>query len=291
MSLDRKEIRRAFSRAAIKYDQFAVLQTEVRARLFERLDYLDQAPTRVLDLGSGTGVACAMMRKRWPKAHIIALDLAQPMLRAAKKHGSFWRPLPRVNADAEQLPFADQSFDLVFSNLCLQWCSHLPQLFDELRRVLKPKAWLMFSTFGPDTLHELRSSWAAVDNKPHVNQFFEMQKIGDAMLSSGLSNPVLDLDFFTLTYDHPKTLMQELKAIGAHNADQNRARGLTGKQHYQAMCQAYEAHRSEGVLPASYEVIYAQAQEPGPNQPRRSSGNDVASFSIDQLRGSRIKRD
>jgi len=189
------------------------------------------------------------------------------------------------------LPLADQSVDLLFSNLCLQWCEDLGVVFAEFRRVLRPGGWLLFTSFGPDTLTELRQSWAAVDQAAHVNVFLDMHDVGDAMLAAGFRDPMLDVERFTLTYRDARQLMRELKAIGAGNAAADRKRGLTGKSRLRDMLAHYERFRGEdGVLPASYEVIFAQAQAPDSTQPRREGGDEIASVSVDALRAQLRKR-
>ena len=283
---DTRQVRRAFGRAASSYEANAVLQREVEQRLLERLDYVEAAPARVLDLGCGPGHAAQAMRTRWKGAQVIALDAALPMLNRIKP--AWLRPLARVNADARALPFADASIDVIYSNLCVQWIDDLPALFDEFRRVLRPGGYLALSTFGPDTLHELRAAWAQTDRSPHVSQFADLARVGDALMYGGVRDPVLDAEHFTLTYKEAPTLMRELKAIGATNADPARARGLTGRAHYRRAIEAYEAFRADGLLPATYEVIYAHAWAPDPGQPRRGrGGGEIASFPLERLRGSR----
>ncbi len=283
--LDPRQVRRAFGRAAASYGAHAVLQHEVEQRLVERLDYFTTVPARVLDIGCGPGRAALAMRDRWKPAQVIALDLAMPMLRLIRP--GWLRPLARVNADARALPLADASVDVVFSNLAVQWIEDLPALFDEVRRVLRPGGYLALSTFGPDTLHELRAAWSEVDRAPHVNGFADIARVGDALMHAGFRDPVLDGEHFTLTYNDALSLMRELKAIGATNADSRRARGLTGRETLRRVGAAYERHRAEGVLPATYEVIYAHALGPEPGQPRRRGGGEIASFPIESLRGSR----
>jgi len=285
--LDARHVRHAFGRAAATYEAHAVLQAEVGARLLERLDGDALAPARVLDVGSGPGRGTAALCSRFPDAHVVALDLALPMLHAAALHAGDPRGFARVGGDAQALPFADGGFDVVHSNLCLQWCDDPGLAIAEFARVLKPGGLLLFSTFGPATLHELRTAFAAADATPHVGRFVDMHDIGDALLTTGFRDPVLERDDFTLTYADALTLMRELRAIGATNADAKRQRTLTGKAHLKSVVDAYEAFRSEGVLPATYEVVYAQAFAPAPGQPRRTPGGEIASFPIERLRGRR----
>ncbi len=287
--LDRLQVRRAFGRAASRYVEHAVLQREVGERLLDRLDgYAGFAPTRILDVGCGPGVALAALAQRYPQAQVLALDLALPMLQQATEHGA--ARTSRICADAQALPLASDSVDLLHSNLCLQWCDDPGLAIAEFARVLRPGGVLLFSTFGPDTLKELRAAFAAVDAAPHVSRFIDMHDIGDGLLTTGFRDPVMERDDFVLTYADVRTLMRELHAIGAGNADARRARVLTGKTHFAQVVAAYEAHRSDGILPATYEVIYAQALAPDPGQPRRDGGADIASFSIERLRGSRVRR-
>ena len=281
---DPRQIRRAFGRAASRYAATAVLQKEVESRLLEQLDYAMQIPTRILDVGCGPGRASAALKQRWPRAQVIALDLALPMLVEAKKQAGWWRPrFARVNADASALPLADASVDLIFSNLCVQWIVDLPALFAEWRRVLAPGGLVLVSTFGPQTLHELRAAFAAVDAEEHVSRFAPIQAVGDALLASGLRDPVLDADHFTLTYRDARDLMRELRAIGAGNALGTRRRTLTGKAHMQRVFDGYEAFRRDDVLPATYEVIYAHAWGAPPGQPRREGGVDLASVPVARI--------
>ncbi|MGE8219228.1 malonyl-ACP O-methyltransferase BioC [Stenotrophomonas acidaminiphila] len=282
---DSKHVRRAFSRAATSYHAAAVLQQEVGKRLLESLDYLEaRQPQVVLDVGSGPAHATAAMKKRWPKAQVIALDLALPMLAEARKQAGWWRPFSRVCADARALPLADNSVDVIFSNLCLQWVEDLPSVFAGFRRVLKPGGLLVCSTFGPETLVELREAFAQADDTPHVSRFVQIAQFGDALMMAGFRDPVLDRDLFTLTYDDLPALMRELKAIGATNALSGRRHTLTGRSRFNAAQAAYEPlRRADGKLPSSWEVIYAHAWAPEPGAPIREHGHDVAAVPLSAI--------
>lgn len=282
---DPRQIRRAFGRAARTYTQNAALQRKIEARLLERLDYYDGCPERVLDIGCGPGHGSIALRKRYRSAHVISLDLALPMLRQLRP--GWRRPLARICADARALPLPDASIDVLFSNLCIQWIDDLPVLFDEFRRVLRPGGYLAISTFGTDTLYELRSAWSAADALPHVSAFADMAQIGDALIAAGLRDPVLDSEHFVLRYSVAADLMRELKALGATNADARRSRGLTGKAHYRRALDAYESFRRDGALPATYEVVSAHAFGAEPGQPRRGTQGEIATFPVERLRGSR----
>jgi malonyl-CoA O-methyltransferase len=282
---DPRAVRRAFGRAARGYSQAAVLQREVESRLLEQLQYLDdRVPTTVLDLGSGPGSASAALKARWGrKCRVLALDLALPMLREVRAKSRFWRPIHAVQADARALPLADGSLDLVFSNLCLQWVDDLPRALSELRRVLREGGLLVFSTFGPDTLIELREAYARAGIPPPLSPFAAIQQVGDALVAQGFKNPVLERDCFTLTYPDTTALMRDLKAIGATDARVDRPRGLGGRGRHRAVAAAYEPLRREGRLPSTWEVISAMAWAPPPGTARREGGADIAHFPVEKL--------
>jgi malonyl-CoA O-methyltransferase len=292
---DTAHVRRAFSRSASHYDAAAQLQHEVEARLLGSLDYLDepaqarQPPQVVLDLGCGPGRAVAAMRQRWPRARVVALDLAVPMLREARKRGGGWRnalqkPVDLLCADARALPLAEGSVDVLFSSLCLQWIEDLPAVFAGFRRVLKPGGLLLVSSFGPDTLFELRGAFAQADALPHVSPFASIAQFGDALVHAGFRDPVLDRDEYVTHYADLPELMRELRAIGATNALQSRRHTLTGRARFAAAAAAYEAERrADGMLPATWEVTSAMAWAPGPGAPIREGGFDVTAVPLSQI--------
>ena len=260
--LDRGGVRRAFDRASERYESAARLQARVSAELVSRLEGFRFTPAVVLDLGAGTGRVTAQLKRRYPRAQVLALDFSLGMLKQAQRHQRLWRRFARVCADAQRLPLRSASVDLVFSSLMLQWCQPPDAAFAEVRRVLKPGGFFAFSTFGPATLHELRSAWAAADSYNHVNHFPDMHDVGDALVRAGLTEPVLDVDRIESGYPDALTLMRDLKSIGAHNVTAGRARTLLGRAHLERMAAAYEHRRAHGVLPATWEVIYGASWGP-----------------------------
>jgi malonyl-CoA O-methyltransferase len=282
---DRVLLGRRFSRAADRYAAVAALQREVESRLLEGLERMTIEPVVVLDVGSGPGRATGVLRKRFRSAQVIALDIAIPMLRQARRQGSWWHPVSAVCADAGALPLADGSVDLLFSSLCLQWLDDVPATLAEFRRVLRPGGLMLVTTFGPDTLGELRDAWVAGDARAHVSAFAPMAAVGDALMAQGFRDPVLDRDVFTLSYAALDDLIGELRAIGANNARRDRSRALTGKSAWRRMRSAYDAMRDvDGRYPATYEVIYVQAVAPDPGQPRRGAAGEIATIPVSSIR-------
>ncbi len=284
--IDKKALRRAFSRSASTYDATAVLQREVCTRMLERLDYVKLKPARILDAGCGTGWGGRQLAEKYPDAQVIALDIAIGMLQATHQRSSWWgklfagtRQLP-VCADVEALPVAANSLELVWSNLALQWCNDLPATFVELHRVLNVEGLLMFSTLGPDTLKELRQAFHGVDDYNHLNRFADMHDIGDMLVQAGFSEPVMDMEYLTLTYDDVRGVLQDLKGIGANNATSGRSKGLMGKQAWTRLLENYEKLRCDGKLPATYEVVYGHAWKSVPRVTRDGSAIIKTSFKL-----------
>jgi malonyl-CoA O-methyltransferase len=270
--IDKKQMRRAFSRAAPNYDATAVLQREVCGRMLERLEYIKLQPARILDAGSGTGWGTRQLMAKYPAAQMIALDIAIGMLHDAREHTGWWQKLfgsqkaAMLCADVEALPIAANSLDMVWSNLAVQWCNDLPATISDLHRVLKVEGLLMFSTFGPDTLKELRQAFHGVDGHNHLNRFADMHDIGDMLSHGGFAEPVMDMEYLTLTYDDVRSVLQDLKVIGANNVTAGRGQGLMGKHAWKLLVENYEALRRDGKLPATYEVIYGHAWKPAPKK-------------------------
>jgi malonyl-CoA O-methyltransferase len=280
-TLDKRRLRHAFERAAAGYDRAAVLQREVCDRMLSRLNYIKYTPNTILDAGSGTGYGSRKLAARYPAAEMLAVDIALAMHLQARPPVPWWKRLSpaRENrtsylcGDIELLPLKDACVGLVWSNLTLQWCNDMRYTFSEVRRVLQPGGLLMFSTFGPDTLKELRQAFRSADNYSHINRFTDMHDIGDMLVHNGFATPVMDMEYITLTYDDVIGVMRDLRAIGAHNVTQGRSRGLTGKSGWQKAINHYETLRIEGKLPATFEVIYGHAWKP---QPRKEIGKLAA---------------
>ena len=286
----------SFGASASTYDEHAFLQREIADRLFERMQYIKLEPSRVLDIGCGTGYATQKLRERYPMATLLALDIAPDMLFAARDKAAhskaarqsmikrlFGKQHDReyLCGDAESLPLAGASIDLAVSNLALQWTD--PEcVAKEAARVLTPQGLFMFTTFGPDTLKELRAAFKSVDDAPHVNSFVDMHDIGDILVHAGFSDPVMDQEIVTLTYSELKPLLRELKGIGAHNVLPGRATGLMGKHRWQRMVEAYEQFRVDGRLPATYEVIYGHAWKPA--FPKRKTIDGEQQINLDEFK-------
>lgn len=261
--LEKRSVRAHFERAARHYDSAARVSRELGARLLEHLDPVRIDPALVLDLGAGTGELTGVLCKRYRRSRVVALDLAEAMLSVARSKTR--RLLSRqtfVCADAERLPLAAECMDLVLSNATLPWCNNPDRVFGEIIRLLKPGGLFMFSSLGPDTLFELRHSFSQVDDMAHVHAFMDMHDLGDALVRAGFSDVVMDAARLTAEYGEVEELLRELNSSGASSALANRSRGLTGRDKMSRLARAYEAHRRNGVLPATFEAVFAHAWKP-----------------------------
>jgi malonyl-CoA O-methyltransferase len=273
VTLEKDRVRRSFNRSASLYAERAFLAREVGQRLLEHFEFLKIQPARVLDLGAGTGFAGDDLHRLFPQAALFSLDVADALLRANP-----WKPRPwwrrfgppdtrfALCADAERMPLRSASMDLAWSNLMLPWVSLEPTL-KEVYRVLAPDGLFMFSTLGPDTLKELRAAFAELgDGQAHVQEFMDMHDVGDALVHAGFSNPVMDRENLQVTYSDLASLLQDLRLAGGSNALPGRPRGLMGQQRWRILTEAYERLRREGLLPATFEIVYGHAWKPAPRK-------------------------
>ena len=267
-------IAKKFSRAAGTYAEAAVLHHEVGQRLLERLSFMTMEPQSIVDLGCNTGHFTRQLAKQYRGASVLAIDIAEGMLRQARRQSRWWHRPRYLAADAASLPLQDNSVDMIYSALVLQWCPDLKRVFSEVQRVLRPGGIFAFATYGPDTLLELRRSWVSVDSYQHTLAFTDMHDIGDQLLAAGMADPVLDVEYFSLHYPSVAALTREIKAMGANYVGENAYPGLMGKKHWQAFVTAYEQQfMQQDSIPASFEIVYGHAWGKAPMQ--RQVGDEV----------------
>ena len=271
-------VRRQFDMRAACFVASAALPREVGRRLIERLQYIRLTPQRILDVGCGPAETRAPLSAQYPRADWIGLDISERMLKAARTEGAPTRANRwlrgassyRIVGDGGQLPIADNSVDLVFSNLMLHWHPQPHSVFPEWKRVLTTDGLLMFSCFGPDTLKELRAAAAVL---PHARPmpFVDMHDFGDMMVASGFATPVMDAETLTLTYPSPQALLHEVRALGGNPRD-DRARALPSTAQAHALLRALKAQRGDdGRIRLTFEVAYGHAWKPQQNAARATT--------------------
>ncbi|TVO59678.1 methyltransferase domain-containing protein [Denitromonas halophila] len=266
--LDAGSVRRHFDAAARSYDD--VLARAVAQQMDERLEGILHQPTSILDLGCGNGRDLRRLAERYPKARRVGADIAPAMLQqAAPTVGRLQRLLGRSDqvqltaANANALPFGPSQFDMLWSNLMLNWLDDPAPALAEMARVMKVGGMLMFATLGPDTLRELREAFEDAEGT-RVHRFIDMHDIGDALVGAGFGDPVMDMDTLTLTYADLNSLFADLRLSGSRNASAARPRGLSGKTSWLKARERYETRRIDGRLPATFEIVYGHAWKPAP---------------------------
>ncbi|MCI1041998.1 methyltransferase domain-containing protein [Caballeronia zhejiangensis] len=313
---DPRRLRAIFDGRAAAFDEVAFLPREIAERMRERLEYIKVAPMRVLDAACGAGADLAGLRERFAEASVTGIDISSAMLARARAaeatdadNGAGWRRfLPSTlakafgargpqlaQADFSALPFASGAFELLWSNLALHWHARPDLVFPEWQRVLKVNGLLMFSTFGPDTLRELRAAYREAERtlglapQAHTIDFVDMHDLGDMLVESGFEIPVMDQEVLTITYKSPESLFADVTRWGAYpferafdegHADAKAVRG--------AVHQALEAlRRDDGTIPLTFEVIYGHAWKAVPRT--TADGHGIVRLE-DIGRGSRPKR-
>lgn len=281
--IDKKAMKRSFEKAAQTYDSANFLHKEIADRLLSRMDYVKIRPEKIIDLGCRTGYASNQLAGHYKNSSIIAIDIAHAMTVKTRGERVWWKrhlpildnnPVRVVCADIEQLPIADNSIDLAWSNLTLHWYD-LNKSIASIHRALKVEGLFTFTTLGPDTLKELRQAFGD-DDYVHVNQFVDMHDIGDTLVHAGFADPVMDMEILTITFDSLSTIVSDLKALGVNNKLNGRSRGLFSSAKWKRVEENYESCRKDGKLPVTIEVIYGHAWKPKPK--KLNDGRQVIEF-------------
>jgi len=259
--VDKRRAARRFEAAVDTYDEAAVLQRTVADRLVGRLHVVRALPQDILDAGCGTGYCTRLLSRRYRRARVIGLDLVWRMAVAARRKAGWFSRARFVGGDAERLPFAAGTFDMVVSNFMLPWCDPALALAEFLR-VLRPDGLLVFTTLGPDTLTELRAAWRHADPEAQSHVFLDMHDVGDALVRAGFVEPVMDVERYTLTYPDVDRLLRDLKALGAGSALPPQRRGLVARARFERFRAAYAPSPADGKLPATCEVVFGHAWAP-----------------------------
>lgn len=265
--MDKHIISRAFSKQAPSYNRYALLQRDSSKKLSTFLQE-NLAGQSILEIGSGSGFLTEHLIRRG--ASISTCDIAQGMNRFLRTKLLAQFPdisIPILTGDAEHLPFISDRFNMVASSLCFQWVDELMNVFSEVMRVLVPGGCFLFSIFGDKTLHELRSSFRQavvfLHRTDHTQEFPTITDICQKLSEAEYINPTWKHQVLNEKYHNLKSLLRNLKMIGAINASPKRHRGLG----YRRLLEETEAfylrsYSRKGRIHATYDIYYVRAYKP-----------------------------
>jgi len=256
--IDKEYKRKVFNRHAKTYDNYSSLQNKISDNLFKKLDLIEVRPSLILDLGCGTGRNGGILKKKYKNIRLINYDFSINMLQEAKKkqHKVFSTKSEFICGDIEELSFSENTFDIIWSTSSLQWCNNLSDIFKKAKSLLKPGGLFIFSTFGPNTLFELKNVTKKISNYQKTNNFLDILSINDKLIEEGFSDPVIDSEEFCLTYKNINKLFLDLRKIGATSGFKSKKIGLSGKSYLKLILDGYKEYSYDGIYPATYEVVY-----------------------------------
>lgn len=258
----KRTVREAFDSAAASYDSAAGVQREICLRLAAFAGSLPRPADagRVVDAGCGTGYGLGLLAQLFPRATSIALDFAPSMLTHLDALAG--APALPLCADLEAIPLAAASVDAIWSSLALQWCDPGAAL-REFARILRPGGVAWIATLGPGTLHELRDAFATIDDADHVIRFHPRERWLAEAAAAGFELRASDeAPSFALASDL-RSLLRDIKAIGAHSVGAQRRRRPLGRVAWRQLETHYETHRrADGLLPATYDVLLLALEKP-----------------------------
>lgn len=269
-------MQRRFDRAAADFPRADFVHRHAADGMLERMSPMLVDVGHILDAGAANGAASRALAKRFRGSRVISLDASLPMLRQARQSRSRFSRIREVQADAMLPPLKTGSVDLVFANMLLPWIDDIPALFGSVARVLRKGGLFVFSSLGPDSLAELREAWQSVDDDEHVITFSDMHEIGDALVKYGLREPVLDVDWLTVTYDDLPSLFADLTATGSRNTLRGRRRTLAGRRTFERLRDKLSHRFGGGPLELPLELVFGHAWGGGPPMAPGEYALDVA---------------
>lgn len=262
--LNPAHVLRRFERAAKQFSTADFVHRRAGDGLLQRMSPMSIQPRLILDLGSALGAGSRQLAKCFRKATVVSLDRSAKMLGGARRAHGWFSKTHEVQADAHRIPLRTGSIDLVFANMLLPLINDLPGCLAEVARVLRKDGAFLFSTLGPDSLAEIHAAWSRIDDGLHVQHFPDMHNLGDAVVNAGLRDPVLDIDYLTVTYRNTEALFGDLTAAAARNSLQARRQSLTGKGQMARFREQLHSPAGGGVLRLKLELVYGHAWGGGP---------------------------
>ncbi len=284
-AIDHRALRRVLDRLA-HAETAPWLNQEVARRMAERLPVIRQAPERWLDWWGFTGAGAAAVQAVWPQAVRQVVE-PTPALRARSLQAlgaPWWAWGARRQAAAQPVWLSAEvpagQAQMVWANLVLHTAADPAASLAAWHRALAVDGFLMFSSFGPDTLRELRAVYADAGWPAPHPPFIDMHDLGDMMVHGGFADPVMDQETIDLTWSSPEALLAELRSLGGHLGPA-RSAGLRTPRWRARLLQALAARAgADGRIAMRFELVYGHAYKAAP-RPRRG---EAAVVSLEHLR-------
>jgi malonyl-CoA O-methyltransferase len=264
-ALRSRDVLRRFERAARLFDKADFVHRHTANGIFERLLPMQVDARRILDLGSATGRDRRTLGKLYRGGLVIGVDRSSAMLAQARRARPWLSRSLDVQANAENLPFAEGSIDIVYANLLLPWIDDLRRCFSEIARVLRKDGLFIFSTLGPDSFVEIRKAWGEALAPRHVRYFPDMHDVGDGLVTSGLRDPVLDVDTLSLSYHDADRLFRDMRHTATGNSLRTRQQTLTGKTRIRLLRERLTNGGRNLPFTVTLELVYGHAWGGGPS--------------------------
>jgi len=260
--------RRHRERAASGFTAFDFLKQESVLRIVDRLELMRRDFPLCLDVGCHDASLTRALVQNDKVGTVIQADPAFNFARQAMSMG------PSIVSEAEILPFAEASFDAVFSCLSLHWVDDLPGLLRQMRNMLKPDGLLLVNFFGGATLQELRAALGEAEAEisgglsPRTAPMADIRDVGGLLGRAGLALPVADADKLIVTYPDMFRLMADLRGMGEQNALLGRIRRPTSRRLFLRAAEIYQERfgHDDGTIPASFEIITLTGWAPHESQ-------------------------
>src|SRR5437588_8617191 len=253
---DRAAVRRNLRRAR-KLGAATFLIDRAAEDLCDRLCAVLRRFELAVDLASPSDAVRRRMRGADMVSTLIAVTDAVPADRSARGDDL------RIVADAEALPLGENALDLVVSALALQFVNDLPGTFAQICRALKPDGLFLAALIGGDSLTELRQAFAAAESEleqgasPRVAPFADVRAVGMLLQRAGFALPVADVERFSVRYESPFGLLQDLRRMGATNALVERRRKPLRRRTLFRMAEIYAQRFSDpdGRVRVTFEFV------------------------------------
>lgn len=216
-----QQIKQFFNKASKTYDECSQLQQRIGEKLITLIQQQHSHTNRIIDLGCGTGMVTKKLACTLAHQELLILDIANELLKKANEHLSAFR-FQTHEADFNAIANIEPSFNLIFSNMALQWSSNLSDTLHAMSNKLDAQGIIAFSIPLSGTLTELKYNY-------DLNNFFSAESIRQKLAILNLNVITHDVEKITLPFDNLFSALKSIKNVGANYTGKPLHKGLRGK--------------------------------------------------------------